>query len=214
MTEIYPDYPCQHLLFMYGKIFESMYQGSMVGAGANVFALWPYVIANMRKDPKVGAQVDLNPKVLAFVFGNTEGDVRKAIEYLCSPDAHSTSKTEAGRRLIRMGEFAYRVVNGAAYMGMRSSDERREYQREKQAEYRAKKKNQSMREEVNKAVAVDPITKADRKSVKGLKGKAPAAATVSPPAPEPEPLDYSPADPRDPEGPPEEEQGPFEEDPR
>jgi hypothetical protein len=112
---------------MYGKIFESLYRGSMVGAGTTMFAVWPYVIANMRADSVMGAQVDLNPKLLAFILGTDESDVRKTIDRLCSTDDQSTSKKEDGRRLIKIGEFTYRVVNGASYMEIRNEEERREY---------------------------------------------------------------------------------------
>lgn len=114
---------------MYGKIFESMYRGSMVGAGSPVFAVWGYVIANMRADKEVGAQVDLNPVYLGMVLGESPEVVVEVIEKLCGPDPRSTSKEEEGRRLIRMGEFSYRVVNGAKYMAIRNEEERREYNR-------------------------------------------------------------------------------------
>lgn len=110
---------------MYGKHFRSMYEGSMVGAGAIKFAVWGYVIANFQLDKEVGAQVDLNPKLLGMILGEGEDDVEKAIEWLCRPDPNSRTKKEDGRRLVRMGQFSYQVVNGLEYNRMRNEEERR-----------------------------------------------------------------------------------------
>lgn len=135
---------------MYGKIFESLYTGSMVGRGSAMFAVWGYVIANMKPEKVVsvegkerkmaiGAHVELNHKLLAFILGEKESVVEKVIEELCSPDPQSRSKEEQGRRLIKLSEFDYRVVNGEQYRSIRSAEDRREYQRKKQKEYRVKR---------------------------------------------------------------------------
>ena len=109
---------------MYGKYFQSTFTGSMFGAGAHVFALWGYVIANTHK-----GIIELNPVLVAAVIGCKPEDIKTALDYLCNDDPHSRSKNENGRRLIREGQFQYRVVNFADYHGLRSEDERREYNR-------------------------------------------------------------------------------------
>lgn len=125
---------------MYGKHFSSMYEGSMIGAGAVTFAVMGYVIANGVPDREVGTQVELNPKLLAFIFGEDERDVDKAIDKLCKPDPESRSKEEDGRRLIRLGQFSYKVVNGARYRAIRDEERRRETDRESKRRQRAKEK--------------------------------------------------------------------------
>lgn len=116
----------------YGKHFASMYEGSMIGAGAVVFAVWGYVIATGVPDWKGGLEVELNPKLLGFILGESVEEVAVAIEMLCAPDGESRSKEEGGRRLMRVGQFAYRVVNGAKYRAMRDEERRREANREAQ----------------------------------------------------------------------------------
>lgn len=116
---------------MYGKYFASTFTGSMFGAGPDVFAVWGYVIANA-----VESQVELNPNLLAAIIGTTPDRIRMAIDFLCSPDPQSRTKTEEGRRLVREGEFAYRVPNLLAYRSIRNEEERREYNRLKKAEQR------------------------------------------------------------------------------
>lgn len=125
---------------MYGKIFESLFQGSMVGKGALWFAVWSYVIATQRPDREVGSQVHINPKLLAAILGEPEMAVREVVEELCAPDAESTTKDEDGRRLVRMGEFSYRVVNGAKYRAIRDEAMRRVQNREAQRKLREKAK--------------------------------------------------------------------------
>jgi hypothetical protein len=122
---------------MYGKFFASTYTGSMFGAGLPVFAVWGYVIANT-----INGQVELNPKLLAAVLGGSETEIIKAIEFLCSSDDRSRSKVEDGKRLIREGEYAYRVPTFLFYRDIRNEDERREYNRQKKAEERARKKSE------------------------------------------------------------------------
>jgi hypothetical protein len=124
---------------MFGKIFESLYTGSMRGAGSAVFAVWGYVIANQKPDKVVGAQVELNPEILAFLIGESEQKIVEAIAYLCAPDPKSKSKEEGGRRLIEIGVRSYRVVNGPKYLKIRNEEERREYNRGAQVISRARK---------------------------------------------------------------------------
>jgi hypothetical protein len=134
---------------MYGKAFESMYSGSMVGSSLNVFAVWNYVIAKMRM-----GVVEINPKILAFILGGEEKEIERAIEFLCSPDPKSRSKEEDGRRLVQEGQFQYRVVNWAFYESIKNENDRREYNRNKQREYRLRKKldGASVREQINQKV--------------------------------------------------------------
>lgn len=119
---------------MYGKHFDSMYEGSMYGAGISVFAVWGYVIAHVQK-----SRVELNPKKLSDTLGGTIEAVESAIDFLMSPDANSRHKQHEGRRLIKEGQFQYFVPSWDTYQGIRNSDDRREYNRVKQAEHRARK---------------------------------------------------------------------------
>src|SRR4051812_47815562 len=98
----------------YGKFFTSCFSGSMVGAGANVFALWGYVIAHA-----IDGQVEVNPRLVALTIGMTLDDLTKSLAFLCAPDPESRNKDEEGRRLVKEGQFAYRVVSHAIYRAMR-----------------------------------------------------------------------------------------------
>jgi len=119
---------------MYGKHFESMYTGSMFGAGMNVFAVWGFAIANKGSD----GVVEINPPFVASALGCGVEDVTSAIEFLCSPDENSRSEDKDGRRLLKVGSFTYEVVNHAKYVGMKNAEDRRRQGRESQARFREK----------------------------------------------------------------------------
>lgn len=121
----------------YGKVFESLYTGSMVGAGLSMFALWPYCIANA----KPPGTIELNPVILATVFGCTVAEVEEAIEKLCQPDPKSRSKEFEGRRLVKEGEFLYMIPTWPKYNAIRNEIERRAQNREAQKRWRDRKQS-------------------------------------------------------------------------
>jgi hypothetical protein len=135
---------------VYGKHFKRMYTGSMVGSGPDVFAVWGYIIAHAYE-----GTVELNPVLISAAIGGdlTVERVNTALEFLEAPDNCSTSKDEDGRRIVRVGEFLYRVVNHVAYRSMRNEADRREYNRVKQRESRARRAVSNMSTQVVKDVS-------------------------------------------------------------
>lgn len=119
---------------MFGKQYESLYTGSMIGSGAVMFAVWGYVLTHRRRD-----LVELNSVLLAFMLGESEADVNGAIDRLCSPDPRSRTKAEEGRRLVKEGEYVYRVVNAKKFDDLASEYERRERDKFRKREERADK---------------------------------------------------------------------------
>src|ERR1019366_2840625 len=127
---------------MYGKSYQSMYTGSLLGAGPDVFSVWGWIIAHV-----VDGIVEINPAVISFVIGKiTPEDVCKVITFLCQTDENSRTQTEDGRRLIPLSEakmspgraIAYRVVNHAIYRDFKNPKERRDYMRDYMRRRRAK----------------------------------------------------------------------------
>lgn len=110
----------------------------MYGAGLNVFAVWNYIITKTHH-----GVIELNPKMLANTLGGEPREIEDAIEFLCKPDSSSRTKAEGGRRLVKEGEFQYRVVNWEVYHGIKSEEARREYNRVAQVKHRAKQRMKS-----------------------------------------------------------------------
>jgi hypothetical protein len=120
---------------MYGKAYQRMYQGSMVGAGSHVFAVWGYCIANADSEAHT---VDLNPKLLSTVIGDTEERIEEAIRFLTSPDPHSHCEDHEGRRLLPTGGMEYFLVTHEQYRDMKNKEELRAYMRDAKRKQRAK----------------------------------------------------------------------------
>lgn len=117
---------------MYGKCFASMYEGSMMGKGPEVFAVWPYVLANASDE----GFVELNPFLVGVKIGMKTEEVKGVIEEFLSPDPQSRSKELEGRKLEKLGEFLYRIVNHGYYRAIRNAEDRKEQNRLAQARYR------------------------------------------------------------------------------
>ncbi|MCL5279236.1 MAG: hypothetical protein M1376_04940 [Planctomycetes bacterium] len=176
----------------YGKLFPETYSGSMFGAGLAVFAVWPWIIAH--KDEN--GIVELNPDLVAAQLGCVTQQVEEAIAYLIRPDPRSRTKTEDGRRIVRVSEFGYRVVNHESYQ-KRGSDRTRYWR-----EWRANKRKGTADERREEVAQQD----AQRESV-AQRCAQPMSTPVTAPAPAPAKERNSPTEsketptaaPRDPE---------------
>ena len=124
---------------MFGKIFESMFTGSMMGAGSVCISLWAYVIAHA-KPPK--GTLEINPKLVSVQIGCTAEEISEALEFLQKPDPDSRTKAEGGRRLIAEGGFQYWMVNFGKYRRIRDEETRREQNRTSQASKRQRDSQQ------------------------------------------------------------------------
>lgn len=124
----------------WGKIYESAFERSLVGAGAAVYAVWSYCIAKAK--PPQGL-IELNSRLVAAVIGEDVKTIDDAINKLCAPDENTHTNGSEGRRLEHVGAFTYRMVNWKLYRGPKSPEQLREYYRVKQAQYRARKKGVS-----------------------------------------------------------------------
>lgn len=147
-----------------------------------VFALMGYIIAEQEHDRASGMWVvTLLPDILSVVFGESEADIQKAIDFLCSKDPASRSKEADGRRLIRLREssFEYQVVNGAKYQDMRDYEERKVQNREAQQRYRDKHAGDKTKAQVqaenddreNRFVKSETEEERDRIAAEGLPGE-------------------------------------------
>lgn len=122
---------------MYGTIFESMYTGSMRGSGALMFAVWPYVLAHMRGNrDRTIFRVELNAEIIAFLIGESQGDVEGVLEKCCQPDPNSRSEVNEGRKLVKVGQYEYEVVNGEKYDRIRRESNRKAANARYQDEHR------------------------------------------------------------------------------
>jgi hypothetical protein len=117
---------------MYGKVFASCFTGSMAGSGADMFAVWTYIIANADKD----GCLELNPRIIAAAIGMAEENVVAVIEKLQQPDPNSRCEDYGGKRLDRTGQFLYEVINYKKYRDIQTVQHRNDYMKKYMAEKR------------------------------------------------------------------------------
>jgi hypothetical protein len=183
---------------MFGKIFDTMFTGSMVGAGPYVYSVMAFVIANTRD-----SFVELNPVVLATVIGAAPGsdpatavdEIRHAIKFLCSPDPNSRTEDHQGARLVHQGGFLYFVVSFEKYRNMRDAQDRTDYMRNYMRKRRSGEETQdesSTSKDVNKDVySKPPLAQAETEpetEPETEKGRAFALSPLDSPPPAPPPV--------------------------
>ena len=87
----------------------------------------------------------MNPKLLAFILGGKIEEIESALAYLCAPDPESRSKAEDGRRMVKEGEYQYRIVNWLHYQSLKRSEDLRAYNARMQSEHRERERQKKMK---------------------------------------------------------------------
>lgn len=161
----------------YVKLFNSILSSSIWSEPDSTRILWITMLAMADKEGVVNASV---PGLSRFA-GIPIEDVEAGLGRLLSPDPHSRTKDYEGRRLAEV-EGGWRLLNHPKYRALLSKEERKEYNRVKQAEHRSKPKASQVPEEmsmtVNDKSALSAHTEAEAKGdtdtdTKALKPKLP-----------------------------------------
>ena len=112
---------------MFGKVFASTWEGSMIGK-PDVQLVWCFLLAH--SDAR--GLVEKSRPHIAALTGLTLDRVHAAIAQLEAPDPDSRTPDEEGRRLLRTTEhrdWGWQIVNHARYRAIRDADDRREQAR-------------------------------------------------------------------------------------
>lgn len=128
---------------MFGKVFASLWEGSMVGH-ADEQLVFVYMLANCDRD----GVVDKTQEVIAALTGITLERVRAAVVTLESPDPRSRTPDLEGRRIVRMDDhrdWGWVIVNRQKYRAMIDEDVRREQTRERVRRSREHYRNAPLR---------------------------------------------------------------------
>jgi hypothetical protein len=119
---------------MFGKIFTSMFTGSMRGKG-DLQIVWTYMIANASAD----GICDFMPQCIADATGKPLDLINRCIEELESPDPLSRTVRDSGRRIRKLDEnrpWGWQIVNHEMYRTIACRDAMREAERLRKSEYR------------------------------------------------------------------------------
>ncbi len=124
---------------MYGKLFTQMYDGTLATKGPwQALATFQQLVILADKYGVVDMTADAIARRTTFPLEIIEMGI-KALE---QPDPGSRSSDLEGRRIVRLADhrdWGWRIVNYVHYRNMRSQEERREYMRKYQREYRSRK---------------------------------------------------------------------------
>src|SRR5438128_1086076 len=119
----------------YVKLFDKLIRSSIWDEDDGTRVVWITMLAMADKD----GEVRTTDRFLAMAARVSEGQLDKSLGKLLRPDKRSTSKEYEGRRIEAI-EGGWKILNYGKYRQMMRGEERREYQRNWQAEQREKGK--------------------------------------------------------------------------
>ena len=120
----------------YTKLFNSILASTVWSEPVETRIVWITLLAMAGKD---GIAEGSLPGLAVFARLDVAA-VEIALARLCAPDPHSRSKEFEGRR-IEVVDGGWKILNHGKYRAKLNADERREYNRVKQSEYRQRLSN-------------------------------------------------------------------------
>lgn len=129
---------------MFGKIFESMYDGTLASDGPwQALVTFQQMIVLADQD----GVVDMTASAIARRTSIPLEIIQLGVERLMAPDPESRTPDEDGRRITLVEDhraWGWQIVNYAKYRDMRKAEDRREYLRIKQQESRSRRTSTSV----------------------------------------------------------------------
>ena len=124
---------------MYGKIFDSMYDGT-IAEDWRALVTFQQLIVLCDAD----GIIDMTPGAIARRTGIPIEHIKAGIEILENPDPYSRTPDQEGRRIVRMDDhkpWGWYLVNHAKYKSLQDSDEVRRQNRERKRKQREREDN-------------------------------------------------------------------------
>lgn len=143
----------------YTKLFGSLVASSIWGEASATKVVWITMLAMANRDGVVEASVP----GLATLSRESRADTETALRLLESPDPDSRSKEHEGRRIQKV-DGGWLILNHAKYRAKLNAEERKEYNKLKQREWRANHKPSMT---VNDKYALSAHTEAEAKAKAG-----------------------------------------------
>lgn len=127
----------------YTKLFNSILHSTIWNEGNETRIVWITMLAMADKEGNVQASIPGLAKMAGVSIADTEAALKKFQE----PDQYSRTPEFEGRR-IKPCDGGWTLLNHGKYRRLMSTEERREYNRQKQAEYRQRKKDEDGNESI------------------------------------------------------------------
>jgi len=128
---------------MYGKIFDSMYDGTIA-------ANWKALVTFQQMIVLCGADgvIDMTPPALSRRTGIPLEIIEEGIEVLANPDPYSRSQVEDGRRIVLIDEnrpWGWIIVNHKHYRDLVSKSDKSKYDRGRYEARKGEKEDNSQK---------------------------------------------------------------------
>jgi len=120
---------------MYGKIFDSIYDGTLVEDWRALVTFQQFIVLC-----DSDGVVDMTPSAISRRTGIPIEHIKAGIELLEKPDPWSRTPDEEGRRLLRLDnhrEWGWQIVNHQKYKGLQDYDTVKQQNRDRQRRRRA-----------------------------------------------------------------------------
>lgn len=132
----------------YVKVFQSILDSTVWQEALPTKVVWITMLAMKDRRGYVGASVP----GLAKRAGVTLSECEAALAKFMAPDPYSRTKANDGRRIEEVAG-GWVILNHSLYRDKMSPEDRREYQRVKQAEYRKRRRDMKLGAQKDGAVA-------------------------------------------------------------
>lgn len=119
---------------MYGKIFDSMYDGTIAEDWRALITFQQMIVLC-----DADGTIDMTPGSIARRTGIPIEHIKAGIDILENPDPYSRTPDQEGRRIVRLDEhraWGWYLVNHAYYKGLQDSDEVRRQNRDRKRRQR------------------------------------------------------------------------------
>jgi len=120
---------------MYGKIFESMYEGSLYGQWEAIVTMQQLIVL-----ASADGVIDMTPAAISGKTSIPLDIIEKGLDILSRPDRYSRTQGSDGVRIQLLEEhreWGWFLVNHEKYRDLRTAEDRREYMREYMQKRRA-----------------------------------------------------------------------------
>jgi hypothetical protein len=146
---------------MYGKIFKSMYEGTLYGQWEAIVTMQQFIVLADRD-----GIVDMTPPSIAAQTSIPLEIIEKGIKTLESDDPYSRTEGQNGKRLRLLNPerpWGWEVVNYKKYSEFRTKEDRRVYMKEYMRKYRVNNCKQPLAQLAD--VDVDVDVDVDKKNI-------------------------------------------------
>lgn len=157
---------------MYGKVFESIYDGTLAGHWQAIVTMQQLVVLSTQD-----GVVDMTPDAIARRTSIPLEIITAGLEHLAKPDPYTRTPGEDGRRIVLIDDhrpWGWRLVNHAKYRALRNMEQKHEADRQRMAKKRRQNNGVAIgRHSVAEVAHTDADTDTDTKKNKDVVGLPP-----------------------------------------